>query len=44
MNDLQAMNAAYTSHFPSSLPARTVAEVAHLPGGALVQITVVAGR
>lgn len=44
MKDLQAMDAAYTSHFPSSLPARTVAEVAHLPGDALVQITVVAGR
>ena len=44
IKDLQAMDAAYATHFPSTFPARTVAEVAHLPGDALVQITVVAGR
>jgi len=44
INDMQAMDAAYTSHFRSALPARTVVEVAHLPGDALVQITIVAGR
>ena len=44
IKDLQAMDAAYISHFRSTLPARTVAEVSHLPGDALVQITIVAGR
>jgi 2-iminobutanoate/2-iminopropanoate deaminase len=44
IKDLQAMDAAYASHFRSIPPARTVAEVAHLPADALVQITVIAGR
>ena len=44
IKDLPGMEAAYASHFRGALPARTVAEVAHLPGNALVQITIVAGR
>lgn len=44
IEDLQAMDAVYTNHFRTTLPARTVAEVARLPGDALVQITIVAGR
>jgi 2-iminobutanoate/2-iminopropanoate deaminase len=44
IKELPGMEAAYASHFRGALPARTVAEVAHLPGNALVQITVVAGR
>lgn len=44
IKDLQAMDAAYASHFRGVPPARSVAEVAHLPGDALVQITVIAGR
>ena len=31
------MDAAYASHFRGTLPARTVVEVAHLPGDARVQ-------
>jgi 2-iminobutanoate/2-iminopropanoate deaminase len=44
IKDLQAVASACSSHFPAAHPAWTVAEVAHLPGDALVQITVVAGR
>ena len=44
IKDLSAMDAAYASRFRGALPARTVAEVAHLPGDALVQISVIAGR
>lgn len=44
IRDVQAMDAAYASHFRGTLPARTVVEVAHLPGNALLQISVVAGR
>lgn len=44
IKDLQDMDAVYASHFRGALPARTVVEVAHLPGNALVQITVIAGR
>jgi enamine deaminase RidA (YjgF/YER057c/UK114 family) len=44
IKDLQSMDAAYASHFRGALPARTVVEVAHLPGDALVQISVIAGR
>jgi len=44
IKDLSAMDAAYASHFRGALPARTVVEVAHLPGDALVQISLIAGR
>jgi 2-iminobutanoate/2-iminopropanoate deaminase len=44
INDLSEMNAAYEKHFRGELPARTVVEVANLPRGARVQITVIAGR
>jgi 2-iminobutanoate/2-iminopropanoate deaminase len=44
IKDLGAMDAAYASHFRGTLPARSVVEVAHLPGDALVQIAVIAGR
>lgn len=44
INDLGGMNAAYEQYFRGNLPSRTVVEVARLPRGALVEITVVAGR
>lgn len=44
IRDLSTMDAAYASHFRSTLPARSVVEVAHLPGDALVQVSVIAGR
>ena len=44
LGDLSAMDAAYQKHFRSNLPARTVVAVAGLPRGALVQISVQAGR
>ncbi len=44
MNDFQAMNAAYAEFFPSEPPARSTIQVAALPGGARVEIEVVALR
>ncbi len=44
IKDVAAMDAAYASHFRGTLPARTVVEVTHLPGDALVQVAAIAGR
>lgn len=41
---LSAMDAVYHEFFRSTPPARTVVEVSNLPRGALVEISVVAGR
>jgi 2-iminobutanoate/2-iminopropanoate deaminase len=40
----RAMDEAYEKFFRSTLPARSVVEVARLPRGALVEISVIAGR
>lgn len=40
----RAMDDAYEKFFRTNLPARSVVEVARLPRGALVEISVVAGR
>lgn len=44
IKDIGAMDTAYASHFRGTLPARSVVEVTHLPGDALVQVTAIAGR
>lgn len=44
INNLGAIDGVYGSFFKSTLPARSVAEVQRLPRGALVEISVVAGR
>jgi iron complex transport system substrate-binding protein len=44
INDLAAMDEAYEGAFRTRLPARTVVEATNLPRGALVEISVVAGR
>jgi 2-iminobutanoate/2-iminopropanoate deaminase len=44
VNDLDAMDAAYSKHFRGALPARTIVEVSRLRRGALVEIAVIAGR
>lgn len=41
---LSAMDAAYHEYFRGNPPARTVVEASNLPRGALVEISVVAGR
>lgn len=41
---LAAMDAVYHDYFRGAPPARTVVEVSNLPRGALVEISVVAGR
>ena len=40
----RGMDEAYETYFRSTLPARSVVEVARLPRGALVEISVIAGR
>ncbi|HVO88051.1 MAG TPA: Rid family detoxifying hydrolase [Casimicrobiaceae bacterium] len=44
INDINAMDRVYNSYFRSHIPARSVVEVARLPRGALVEMSVVAGR
>jgi 2-iminobutanoate/2-iminopropanoate deaminase len=44
LNDFRGMDSVYESYFRGSLPARSVIEVSRLPRGALVEITVIAGR
>jgi 2-iminobutanoate/2-iminopropanoate deaminase len=44
INDFRGMEGVYETYFRGSLPARSVVEVARLPRGALVQVSVVAGR
>jgi 2-iminobutanoate/2-iminopropanoate deaminase len=41
---LSAMDAVYHDYFRGNPPARTVVEVSNLPRGALVELSVVAGR
>ncbi|MFR9703225.1 Rid family detoxifying hydrolase [Aeromonas sanarellii] len=41
IEDLEAVNAIYTQHFPDYQPARTVIGVSELPAGALVQMDAV---
>jgi 2-iminobutanoate/2-iminopropanoate deaminase len=42
MADFAAMNAVYAEHFSKPEPARTTVAVAALPGGAIVEIEMVA--
>ena len=44
MNDFSELNAIYATFFSNTLPARTAVEVAALPKGALVEITLQAVR
>jgi 2-iminobutanoate/2-iminopropanoate deaminase len=44
LNNLVAMDRAYTAYFRQSLPARSIVEVAKLPRGALIEISAIAGR
>lgn len=41
IEDLEAVNAIYTQHFPGYHPARTVIGVSELPAGALIQMDAV---
>jgi len=42
MNDFAAMNAVYSTYFPSNPPARSTVEVARLPKDCLVEIEMIA--
>jgi 2-iminobutanoate/2-iminopropanoate deaminase len=42
MGDFAAMNAVYATHFSAPFPARTTVAVAALPGGARVEMDVIA--
>lgn len=44
ISQIAAMDAVYQGFFKGTPPARAVVEVAHLPRGALVEISVIAGR
>jgi 2-iminobutanoate/2-iminopropanoate deaminase len=44
IDDFAEMNAVYREYFPSNPPARTTVGVAALPGGAVVEISLVAAR
>jgi 2-iminobutanoate/2-iminopropanoate deaminase len=44
INDFRGMDGVYETYFRGGHPARSVVEVARLPRGALVQISVIAGR
>lgn len=44
LSDLEEVDPIYESYFKTALPARSVVEVAALPRGAFVEISVVAGR
>lgn len=44
LNQFRGMDETYETFFRGTLPARTVVAISHLPRGALVQISVVAGR
>jgi 2-iminobutanoate/2-iminopropanoate deaminase len=44
INNFAGMNRVYDSFFKGARPARVVVEVANLPRGALVEISVIAGR
>jgi len=42
MNDFVAMNAVYTTYFPSNPPARSAVQVARLPKDAILEIEAIA--
>ena len=42
MNDFVAMNAVYSTYFPSNPPARSAVQVARLPKDAVVEIEAIA--
>lgn len=44
LTGFRAIDEVYESYFKAALPARSVVEVSRLPRGALVEISVVAGR
>lgn len=44
LTQFRAMDEAYETFFRTTLPSRSVVEVARLPRGALVEISVIAGR
>ena len=44
LGQFRGMDEVYEGYFRSALPARSVVEVARLPRGALVEISVIAGR
>jgi 2-iminobutanoate/2-iminopropanoate deaminase len=44
LNDFRGMDAVYEGYFRGSPPARSVVEVSRLPRGALVEVSVIAGR
>jgi 2-iminobutanoate/2-iminopropanoate deaminase len=44
INDLVKADAVYANYFRRSLPARSVVRVDGLPGGSLVEVSVIAGR
>ena len=44
LTQFRAMDETYETFFRTALPARSVVEVARLPRGALVEISVIAGR
>jgi 2-iminobutanoate/2-iminopropanoate deaminase len=44
INNLPAADRVYGTFFKGALPARSVVEVANLPRGALIEVSVVAGR
>lgn len=44
LSQFRAMDDVYETFFKSTLPARSVVEVSRLPRGALVEISVIAGR
>lgn len=44
LNQFRGMDEAYERFFRTALPARSVVEVARLPRGALLEISVIAGR
>jgi 2-iminobutanoate/2-iminopropanoate deaminase len=44
IDDLPKADAVYASYFPRSLPARSVVGVNTLPGGSLIEISVIAGK
>lgn len=44
LKDFRAMDDVYETFFRSNLPSRSVVEVSRLPRGALVEISVIAGR
>jgi 2-iminobutanoate/2-iminopropanoate deaminase len=44
LNDFRGMDAVFEGYFRGSPPARSVVEVSRLPRGALVEVSVIAGR